>query len=522
MIKKLISFSILFINICSFEIGNINRNDLIPIKITSYKKTDNLYLRLDQNWGWTHSKKDININCFPSSWDNNLCSDPIKCWNNCAIEGIPQTQWENTYGLISSPDASSIRINYVTDGPYGQNVGARLYFLNTIGEYKGWDLLNREFSFTVDVSNVPCGLNGALYMIEMPVNPEGFNINNPANYGLGYGDAQCALDIKWLRGFANTNKTGVCSNELDIWEANSQGTHLAIHNCKDTGVFYCKNDKDCGITDRYSSMCDKDGAYYNPYQSGNTTLYGRGTSFSINTLKPFEVITQFITDNNNDNGNLISIKRFYKQDNKLIFGGELNDDIINKQKKLFKERNIHEEFGGMKSFGQSMKRQHVLSVSLWDDSAVNMLWLDSTYPVNSNAPGAKRGPCNGNQDPSYLRQQFKNSYVIFSDIKVDYLNNIKTTSPTSPTSSNIKTTSPNIKTTSSTTKRTSSSTTKTTSSTTKRTSSTTKRTSNLRTTKMNCNSIYQQCGGKNWNGAFCCQSNLKCYYQNDYYSQCLP
>jgi cellulose 1,4-beta-cellobiosidase len=28
-------------------------------------------------------------------------------------------------------------------------------------------LLNREFTFDVDVSNLPCGLNGALYFVEM-------------------------------------------------------------------------------------------------------------------------------------------------------------------------------------------------------------------------------------------------------------------------------------------------------------------------------------------------------------------
>ena len=28
-------------------------------------------------------------------------------------------------------------------------------------------LLNKEFTFDVDVSNLPCGLNGALYFVEM-------------------------------------------------------------------------------------------------------------------------------------------------------------------------------------------------------------------------------------------------------------------------------------------------------------------------------------------------------------------
>jgi cellulose 1,4-beta-cellobiosidase len=54
--------------------------------------------------------------------------------------------------------------------------------------------LDKEFTFDVDVSQLPCGLNGALYFVEMvadggmsqfPLNKAG------AQYGTGYCDAQC-------------------------------------------------------------------------------------------------------------------------------------------------------------------------------------------------------------------------------------------------------------------------------------------------------------------------------------------
>lgn len=37
----------------------------------------------------------------------------------------------------------------------------------------------------------------------------------------------------------------------------------------------------------------------------------------------------------------------------------------------------------------------VLVMSLWDDYAEHMLWLDSNYPLNKNPaqPGVARGPC---------------------------------------------------------------------------------------------------------------------------------
>lgn len=42
-----------------------------------------------------------------------------------------------------------------------------------------------------------------------------------------------------------------------------------------------------------------------------------------------------------------------------------------------------------------MKDGMVLVMSLWDDHAAYMLWLDSDYPLdaNPNDPGVKRGPC---------------------------------------------------------------------------------------------------------------------------------
>jgi cellulose 1,4-beta-cellobiosidase len=64
-------------------------------------------------------------------------------------------------------------------------------------------LLNREFSFDVDVSSLECGINGALYFVEMeadggmskfPTNKAG------AKYGTGYCDAQCPHDIKFICG----------------------------------------------------------------------------------------------------------------------------------------------------------------------------------------------------------------------------------------------------------------------------------------------------------------------------------
>ena len=98
-------------------------------------------------------------------------------------------------------------MNFVTQGAYSKNIGSRTYLLDPSGEkYQMFKLKNKEFTFDVDVSNMPCGLNGALYFVEM--SPDGDKAKYPTNeagakYGTGYCDAQCPHDLKWIHGEAN-------------------------------------------------------------------------------------------------------------------------------------------------------------------------------------------------------------------------------------------------------------------------------------------------------------------------------
>ena len=75
--------------------------------------------------------------------------------------------------------------------------------MDTDTSYHMFKLLNTEFTFDVDVSTLPCGLNGALYFSEMdqdggmarfPTNKAG------AQYGTGYCDSQCPKDLKFIDG----------------------------------------------------------------------------------------------------------------------------------------------------------------------------------------------------------------------------------------------------------------------------------------------------------------------------------
>ena len=67
-----------------------------------------------------------------------------------------------------------------------------------------------EFTVTVDMFYMPCGLNGAIYFVEMDADGgqaaaarTGGANRAGAKYGTGYCDAQCPHDLKFMEGKAN-------------------------------------------------------------------------------------------------------------------------------------------------------------------------------------------------------------------------------------------------------------------------------------------------------------------------------
>lgn len=94
-----------------------------------------------------------------SSWNDEYCPDGVTCAEGCALEGA---DYSGTYGISAS--GGSLSLSLVT----GSNVGSRVYLMNEDDEtYQLFKLKNREFTFDVDVSGLPCGLNGALYFVSM-------------------------------------------------------------------------------------------------------------------------------------------------------------------------------------------------------------------------------------------------------------------------------------------------------------------------------------------------------------------
>merc|ERR1712079_573808 len=113
---------------------------------------------------------------------------------------------------------------------------------------------------------------------------------------------------------------GSCCVEMDIWESNSVATAYTPHTCDTVGNVRCEGTP-CGDNasgERYDGLCDKDGCDFNSWRLGDQTFFGPGSNFAVNSEKPMTVVTQFITSDGTDNGDLVEIRRLYVQDGKVI------------------------------------------------------------------------------------------------------------------------------------------------------------------------------------------------------------
>lgn len=124
------------------------------------------------------------------TWGNppneTACPDAETCQKNCVMQGVSDY---SKYGVTT--DGASLRLDMLTDD--GSTLSPRVYLLSEDEQtYEMLSLTGREFTFDVDVSKLPCGMNGALYLSEMPADGGLSDLNTAgAYYGTGYCDAQC-------------------------------------------------------------------------------------------------------------------------------------------------------------------------------------------------------------------------------------------------------------------------------------------------------------------------------------------
>lgn len=217
---------------------------------------------------------------------------------------------------------------------------------------------------------------------------------------------------------------------MDIWEANKVSAAVTPHVCSKAGQTVCTSNTTCGVgDDRYDGVCDKDGCDFNSYRMGNTSFYGAGKI--VDTTSKFTVVTQFITADGTDTGDLSEIRRVYVQDGVVIqnsksdisgvSGNSISDAFCKAQKTAFGDTDSFETRGGLATMGDAFERGMVLVMSIWDDYAAEMRWLDAPYPATASTSkaGVVRGTCGADSGvPATVEADSPGASVEFSAIKV--------------------------------------------------------------------------------------------------------
>jgi cellulose 1,4-beta-cellobiosidase len=243
-------------------------------------------------------------------------------------------------------------------------------------------------------------------MSRFPANKAG------AKYGTGYCDAQCPKDGKFIGNNANIGKAyGSCCAEFDIWEANKYATQIASHPCSATV------NGPAQVCQGTCRQCDTSGCAWNHYR-GDKEYFGPG--LKVDTTKKFTCVTQFVTDTGNDLGNLKEVRRLYVQGGKVIQNNVIKVEDWGTGKQVWHNYDSlttewcdklswdsdYENRGGHASMGRSLRRGHVLAMSLWTDG--DMWWLDS---------GNDHGPCKAGPGKAALVRDNPRAYVEYSNIK---------------------------------------------------------------------------------------------------------
>ncbi|KAL4945295.1 hypothetical protein BDV06DRAFT_209543 [Aspergillus oleicola] len=373
-----------------------------------------------------HSVNDPNTLCVATNGtlDSTLCPDKETCASNCVIDGFGIDEY--TRHGVTTNGSSLTLTQYRNDNGSLVSVSPRVYLLSeTQDEYAMVALLNQEFTFTINPTALPCGMNGALYLSSM--SPDGgLSTLNPAgaSYGTGYCDAQCYV-TPWINGEGNIENNGACCHEMDIWEGNSRSTGMTPHACLyeqelgEEAVYECTSEEECNGTGENDGICDKWGCGFNPYALGDRDFYGRsdtgeGKEFEVDTTHPFTVVTQFLTSDNTTTSPLTSIRRLYIQNNRIIQNAvisipatdtstnSLNDPLCASTSSWFSS------FGGMEAMGDALSRGMVLAMSIWNDESEYMQWLD----------GGDSGPCNATEgSPGVIEQTVPGTKVVYKDLR---------------------------------------------------------------------------------------------------------
>jgi cellulase len=144
------------------------------------------YLVLDS---LAHNVHQINSTESCGSWGSapnaTVCPTEEACAQNCIQEALTDYASQGV-----TTDGASLRMQMIVNNA---SVSPRIYLLDETEEkYEMVQFTGAEFSFDVDSTKLPCGMNSALYLSEMEAEGGKSDLNQGgAARGTGYCDAQC-------------------------------------------------------------------------------------------------------------------------------------------------------------------------------------------------------------------------------------------------------------------------------------------------------------------------------------------
>ncbi|KAG8731069.1 hypothetical protein FRC10_002061 [Ceratobasidium sp. 414] len=236
---------------------------------------------------------------------------------------------------------------------------------------------NQEFTFDVDVSNLPCGLNEActsgtcrrmadcqrilvtklvrsMGLGTATLGPEGYQANV-----LGW--TLSSNDVN-----SGTSQYGTCCNEMDVWEADSIDTaYTLVH-----------------------PGCD-----FNSFRMGNQTFFGEG--MTVDSSQNVSSSPHHHWYALRDPPPRCPEQQSHPEPLDKHRGNAPYDSITEAFCSPEDRFRRYQHKGGLAQMSKAFDQGMVLVMSVWDDHAANMLWLDSDYPMTASgsSPGVHRGSC---------------------------------------------------------------------------------------------------------------------------------
>jgi len=206
-------------------------------------------------------------------------------------------------------------------------------------------LLGKSISFEVDLSSVGCACNIAFYLISAPARGLNGELSRGTNRG---GQAPYYCDANQVG--------GQWCPEVDIMEANSAVFSSTAHKC------------DPATNGHYDS-CDRSGCSDNSRDEPDA--YGPGSSYTIDTRKPFEVRTEFPASGSELKG----MRTILRQSGKQI---------------TMMHSTCQPEY--FAALSEAMAAGMSLRITYWGDRAETMSWLDSPPCGPQACTGDNAGP----------------------------------------------------------------------------------------------------------------------------------